>query len=178
MVPLNDLLKQLQHIGAIKHGHFVLKSGRTSSIYVDLRGLISHPQLLQMAGLALWEKSKSEQPQLVCGVPYTALPIATAISLQQQLPMLMCRKESKQYGTKKMVEGDFSPGQSCLLIEDVITTGGSVLETAEKLKTNGVNVEDIAVIVDRQQGGREAIEQAGYRLHALFTLSELSEQKE
>ncbi|KAF5271526.1 hypothetical protein FQR65_LT05146 [Abscondita terminalis] len=110
---------------------------------------------------------------LLCGVPYTALPMATAVSLEQNLPMLMCRKETKNYGTKKQIEGVFKFGQDCLIIEDVVTTGGSALQIAEVLKKHGLQVKDIVVLVDRQQGGKEALLAAGYQLHSVFTLNEL-----
>jgi uridine monophosphate synthetase len=87
--------------------------------------------------------------------------------------MLICRKEAKAYGTKKQVEGIFKPGENCLIIEDVITTGASVLKVADTLINEGLQVTDIAVLVDRQQGGRETILAAGYRLQAVFGLDEL-----
>ena len=167
------LLEALINIGVIKWGEFTLRSGEISPIYIDCRAIISYPQLLHAVGKALWSKVKHLKPSLLCGVPYTALPMATAISLEQNLPMLMCRKEVKEYGTKKQIEGIFKPGQDCLIIEDVVTTGGSVLKIAESLKKHDLQVTDIVVLVDRQQGGKEALMAAGYQLHSVFTLNEL-----
>ncbi|WP_342220722.1 orotate phosphoribosyltransferase [Rickettsiella endosymbiont of Miltochrista miniata] len=167
------LLEALINIDVIKWGEFTLRSGEISPIYIDCRAIISYPPLLRAVANTLWNKVKHLQPNLLCGVPYTALPLATAISLEQNLPMLMCRKETKDYGTKKQIEGVFKPGQECLIVEDVVTTGGSVLQIAESLKKHAIQVKDIVVLVDRQQGGKEALQAAGYQLHSVYTLNEL-----
>lgn len=168
------LLEALINIDVIKRGEFTLRSGEISPIYIDCRSIISYPPLLRAVAQALWDKVKHLMPSLLCGVPYTALPMATAISLEQNLPMLMCRKETKGYGTKKQVEGVFKACQNCLIVEDVVTTGGSVLQIAELLKKQGLQVNDIVVLVDRQQGGKEALLKAGYQLHSVYTLDEIT----
>ncbi len=167
------LLASLIDIKVIKLGEFTLRSGEISPIYIDLRTLISYPLLLRAVAQALWDRVKEMKPRLLCGVPYTALPLATCMALDQSVPMLMCRKEAKTYGTKKKVEGIFKRGENCLIIEDVITTGASVLKVADTLINEGLQVTDIAVLVDRQQGGRETLVAAGYRLRAVFSLDEL-----
>ena len=176
-VEKQNLLDALINIGVIKSGEFTLRSGKVSPIYIDCRTIIAYPPLLRQVANALWNEIKPLKPSLLCGVPYTALPMATAISLEQNIPMLMCRKEIKDYGTKKPIEGEFTFGQDCLIIEDVVTTGGSVLQTAELLKSQGLQVKDIVVLVDRQQGGKEALMAAGYFLHSIFSLSELIQCK-
>lgn len=168
------LLEKLQQAQAIKYGSFTLKSGAISPIYIDLRVLVSYPELIKAIGQALWQKINHTHFDFLCGVPYTALPIATCMSIENNKPMVMRRKEAKNYGTKKMVEGNFSANQSCLIVEDVITTGGSVLETAEDLKNSGLLPKTIAVVVDREEGGKQKLEQAGYEVFSLFTLSELT----
>lgn len=167
------LLEALINIDVIKWGEFTLRSGEVSPIYIDCRAIISYPPLLRAIANVLWNKIKHLKPDLLCGVPYTALPIATAISLEQNLPMLMCRKEIKEYGTKKQIEGVCKPGQACLIVEDVVTTGGSVLQVAESLKKHDLQVKDIVVLVDRQQGAKEALLAAGSQLHSVYTLGEL-----
>jgi orotate phosphoribosyltransferase len=165
-----SLIRALYDAGVVQFGTFTLKSGKTSSIYINLRKIISYPALLRQIAASMWEKAAHCQFDLICGVPYTALPIATCLSLDHHLPMVMRRKEKKDYGTKQMIEGVYTNGQCCLIIEDVITTGGSIVETANDLSEAGINVQDIIVLIDREQGGKALLEK-NYRVHTLLTLS-------
>jgi orotate phosphoribosyltransferase len=174
----DSLIKELHAIGAIKFGTFTLKSGIISPIYIDLRLIISAPNLLQQIADAMWEKVNDLPKDLLCGVPYTALPIATAISLKHQVPMVMRRKEKKEYGTKKVIEGRFKEGQSCLVIEDLVTSGASVFETILPLQEEGLKVKDVVVLLDRQQGAKGRLESEGYRLHSVITITELLDSLE
>jgi uridine monophosphate synthetase len=169
------LILTLYDIEIIKFGSFTLKSGITSPIYLDLRQVISYPSLLKEISNALWEKVKNLSFDLLCGVPYTALPIASYLSITRDIPMLLKRKEAKTYGTKKLIEGVFSPSERCLIIEDVISSGASVLETVEPLKETGLIVSDVAVIIDRNQGGVQRLTQAGLNVHSLLSLTEILE---
>ena len=159
-----------------------------SPIYIDLRVTVSYPEVLKMVAEAMWEKvhpvksAEGGAPEgqfngvkfdLICGVPYTALPIATAISLAHNIPMIMRRKEVKDYGTKKAIEGKFEVGQNCLVIEDLVTSGASVFETIEPLQLEGLKVTDIIVLVDREQGGKKHITEKGYNLYSVLTISEM-----
>lgn len=169
------LLLKLLEIKAVKFGQFTLKSGLSSPIYIDLRLVISYPDLLKDVAEALWSKIQGLNFDLLCGVPYTALPFATAISVLHHKPMVLRRKEAKEHGTKKLIEGFYYPSQKCLIVEDLITTGLSIFETIEPLEKEGLQVLDIAVLLDRQQGGRQALSERGYRLHSVFTMTELLE---
>lgn len=111
----------------------------------------------------------------LCGVPYTALPVATLLSIQSKIPMLMRRKEAKRYGTKKMIEGHYKPGQKCLIIEDVVTSGSSILETVKDLHKEGLIATEAVIILDREQGGRQNLEANKVEMKSLFTMTKLIE---
>jgi len=167
-----SLAAALYQIGAIQFGEFTLKSGQTSSIYINLRKIISYPKLMREVATLMWDAVSQSKFDLVCGVPYTALPIATCLALDHDIPMVMRRKEKKEYGTKQLIEGDFKPGQHCLIIEDVITTGGSIVETAADLQQAGLIVSDTVLLIDREQGGRKNLEKQ-FKVHSIFTISEI-----
>lgn len=164
---------KLYEIGAIKFGSFTLKSKIVSPIYVDLRLCISYPKLLSNIGDQLYKKMKGLDYELLCGVPYTALPMATVISVEQNIPMILRRKEVKDYGTKKRLEGVFEKGQNCLIIEDIITSGSSILETTESLESEGLIIKDAIVLIDREQGGSERLSKKNITLHSVYTLTEI-----
>ena len=166
---------ELYRIGGVKFGEFRLKSGQVSPVYVDLRGLVSHPSALRMAGEALAGVLRGLAFDRIAGLPYAGLPLAVSAALAADLPMLYARKEAKEYGTKRLIEGDYAPGQTVALVDDVITNGGAKLELARPFLDEGLKVRDFVVLVDREQGGREALEERGYALHSVFTLREVLE---
>lgn len=168
-----EIALALSEIGAIKFGEFTLKSGMKSPIYIDLRIIISYPKVLKLISDAMVEVSKNLKFDVIAGIPYTALPIATAISLDQDWPMVYARKEVKDYGTKKKLEGVYKEGQTALIIDDLITTGGSKFETAEPFEASGLKITDFVVLVDREQGGGRQLEEKGYKLHSIIGINEL-----
>jgi uridine monophosphate synthetase len=170
---IKNLILELFDIEAVKFGTFTLKSGIQSPIYVDMRLLVSYPHLMRKMASAFAKLAAPLDFDQLCGVPYAALPLATALSLERDLPMLFCRKETKEHGTKKLVEGKYEKGQTCLLVEDVVTKGGSILETAASLKSQGLDVEDAIVVIDREQGGKERLKDNGIQLHALISMFDL-----
>ncbi len=161
--------------GCVRFGDFRLKSGERSPIYFDLRRLASHPDLLGQAAGAYLPLLGRVEWQVLAAVPLAGLPIGTALALQTGRPMVYPRPERKDHGTSSQVEGVFTAGQRAVLIDDVITTGGSKIEAAGVLRATGLVVEDVVVLIDRQAGGGQELAQAGMRLHAVFTLKELLE---
>ena len=170
---LSFLADELLTAGCIKFGDFTLKSGLKSPIYIDLRRIISYPKLLADVAQAYLPLISNLQFSRIAGLPYAAIPIATAISLAGNYPMIYPRKEIKTYGTKAEIEGEFHAGETALVIDDLATTGGSKFEAIEKLTAVGLVVKDIVVLVDRQSGAKESLEQAGYSMHAVLTITQL-----
>ena len=170
-----SLADRLLEAGCIKFGNFTLKSGLQSPIYIDLRQIISYPALLSEIAQAYLPLLSHLQFSRIAGLPYAAIPIATAISLAGNYPMIYPRKEAKAYGTKADIEGEFHAGETVVVIDDLATTGGSKFEAIEKLTGAGLLVKDIVVLVDRQSGARESLAQAGYAMHAVLTISQLLE---
>jgi len=170
-----SLADELLSAGCIKFGEFTLKSGLTSPIYIDLRQIITYPKLLQQIAQAYLPILSILQFSRIAGLPYAAIPIATAISLAGNYPMIYPRKEAKSYGTKAEIEGEYHAGETAVIIDDLATTGGSKFEAIEKLTGAGLVVKDVVVLVDRQSGAKESLAQAGYSMHAVLTIGQLLE---
>lgn len=168
-----EIALALHQIGAVKFGEFTLKSGIQSPIYIDLRLLISYPKILKMISKAMIELVKNLKFDLIAGIPYTALPIATVMSIEEDWPMVYARKEVKDYGTKKKIEGIFEEGQTVLIVDDLITTGESKFETIEPFESSGLKINDFVILVDREQGGGRLLEEKGYKLHSVIGINEL-----
>ncbi|MBX2998226.1 MAG: orotate phosphoribosyltransferase [Caldilineaceae bacterium] len=167
------LIQGLANLGAVKFGSFTLASGIQSPIYVDLRLLVSRPTLLQMAAHAYAEILRTLPCERIAGVPYAALPIGTAVSLVADAPMIYPRKEAKAHGLGKDIEGLWQPGERVVVIEDLITSGGSTITTAERLRAVGLIIEHVIVLIDREQGGVEKLAAAGIHAHSVFRLTEI-----
>jgi len=172
---LSNIADGLLSAGCIKFGNFTLKSGLQSPIYIDLRQIITYPKLLEQIGTAYLPLLKDLTFDRIAGLPYAAIPIATAVSLQGNYPMIYPRKEVKTYGTKAEIEGEYHAGETVVVLDDLATTGGSKFEAIEKLTGVGLLVKDVVVLVDRQSGAKESLAQAGYSMHAVLTISQLLE---
>uniref|UniRef100_T1PCL7 Uridine 5'-monophosphate synthase n=1 Tax=Musca domestica TaxID=7370 RepID=T1PCL7_MUSDO len=170
---MKALALKLFEINAFKFGDFKMKVGINSPVYFDLRVIVSYPEVMQTVSNLIQDyiKEHNLNAKHVCGVPYTALPLASIVSVQQNIPMLVRRKEAKAYGTKKLIEGIYSAGDTCLIVEDVVTSGSSILDTVKDLQSEGIVVTDAVVVVDREQGGAANIANHSVRMHSLFTLS-------
>jgi uridine monophosphate synthetase len=174
--PVQILARDLIDAGCIRFGTFRLKSGAVSPIYIDLRRLVSHPRILRRVAHAYSNKLREFKFDRLVGIPYAALPIATAIGLEMNRPLIYPRREAKEYGTRASIEGDFAAGETAIVIDDLATTGGSKIETIEKLKSAGLVVHDVVVLIDREQGACESLASAGCQLYALVTLRELLDE--
>lgn len=167
------LVEQLHAIQAVKFGEFQLKSGAISPFYIDLRGLVSHPQVLRTVAEHLLALLAPLRFDRVAGIPYAGLPIATAVSLAGNLPMIYARKEAKGYGTRRLVEGAFAPGDVAVLLDDVISDGASKFESAEPLIEAGLVVRDFVVLLDRETGGGDRLREKGFALHAALRITDV-----
>ncbi|MEX1012326.1 MAG: phosphoribosyltransferase family protein [Waddliaceae bacterium] len=168
---MTTILK-LQKAGGIYLGKFFPKQAH--SLYVDLRPIVSFPALLKEISEEIWAVAKNYSFDLMCGVPYGAFAIATSISITHEVPMLFRRKEAKNRGLERMVEGNFKPGMRCIVIEDVVSTGKSVLETIYDLRSAGLIVTDVITWLNREQGGRENLAAENLTLSSVYTLANLS----
>jgi uridine monophosphate synthetase len=155
-----------------------MASGLQSPIYVDLRRIIARPSLLKHVARAYAELLKPLTYDHLAAVPYGALAIGTAVSLLLERPFIFPRKEVKTHGTGRIIEGLFEPGDKVVIIEDLVTKGGSAIKAINILEEDGLLISDIVVTIDRGQGGRQIIEEAGYHLHAILTMAEVLETLE
>ena len=168
----NDLLFLLRKENVVKRGSFTLKSGIKSNYYVDFRPLISKPELFYLICRYL-EKllpNKQDIPYFICGLPYAGIPYCSVISTTKMIPMIMLRKEMKSHGTKKMIEGDIKLGDEIVLIDDILTTGTSIIQSLGYLKD--YKIKKVIILLDRQEGGKERLEEYGLEVQSLFTITD------
>lgn len=171
--PIGLLADNLLNAGCIKFGEFTLKSGIISPIYIDLRMIITYPKLLMQVAKAFIPILEQLSFDRLAGLPYAAVPIATAICLAGDYPMIYPRKEVKNYGTKAQIEGVYHSGETIAVIDDIATTGKSKFEAIEKLIGAGLLVNEVIVLVDRQSGAKEALVEAGYQMHSVLTIRDM-----
>jgi orotate phosphoribosyltransferase len=157
---------------ALLHGEFTLRSGRKSSYYLDKYRFETQPDVLKELG-AMFAQRIGPNVQRIAGAELGAVALATAASLASGKPFVIVRNQKKDYGTSKLVEGILESGETVAIVEDVLTTGGQVLEAARSLEAVGAKVDRIIGVIDRQEGAREAIESAGYVFESLFTSADL-----
>lgn len=171
-----DLIKHIKEANLIKTGDFTLKSGLKSNLYFDFKGLISYPKLVSDISYEL-SKLITDDEVCIAGVPMGGIIYTSIISQIKNLPMVLIRDEKKNYGTLQQIEGN-TFNKDLVLIEDVITTGMSVINTLEILKSNNINVKQILCILDRESGGVQKISEMGYNITSLFKMSDiLNEEK-
>lgn len=169
----NILISKLVGFDAIKFGDFTLKSGKKSNIYVDLRKLISFPSIFKYLYEFGLENTDLLNVDLICGVQFGGLPFANYISFKNQIPQIFVRDMAKIYGTMQMIEGIYKENNTVLLIDDVMTTGMSLIEKIYILNEHKLIVKHILVILDREDSGYQSLKELGYEVISLFKLSEL-----
>lgn len=172
--PHLNLILQLYDVGCILFGEFVQASGAVFPYYIDLRKIISNPQLFQQVLNAYAAILKDLEFDRIAGIPYGSLPTATGLSLRLNCPLIFPRKEVKAHGTRRLVEGNFEVGETAVVVDDILISGNSAIEGAEKLKSVGLNVNDIVVFLDHEQGVKTRLKQNGYRAHSVLTISQVT----
>ncbi len=173
--PYQDLILQLYDLGCILFGEYVQASGATFSYYIDLRKIISNPQIFNQVLNAYANILKTLTFDRIAGIPYGALPTATGLSLRLHHPMIFPRKEVKAHGTRRVIEGHFNPGEKVVVVDDILISGKSAIEGAEKIKSGGLIVEDIVVFLDHEGGVKDRLQASGYRGHSVLNISEITE---
>lgn len=172
--PHRELILQIYDIGCLIFGDHVQASGATFPYYIDLRRIISIPQVFHKIVSAYAEILKDLEFDRIAGIPYGSLPTATGLSLRLERPMIFPRKEVKSHGTGRLIEGHFNPGEKIVVVDDIMISGGSVMKGADKLKSVGLNVEDIVVFIDHERGVKDKLKANGYRSYAVLTLSQIA----
>jgi len=176
---VRETCKLLARVGAVKFGIFRLTSGKTSPYYIDLRLVPSFPDAFKFITDAYARMIEDELGldafDRIAGVPTSGIPFAAVVALGLEKPFLYVRKETKLHGRERQVEGILAPGDRVILLDDLITTGKTLSEAAKAIRREGGVVEHAFVLIDREEGGREALEEAGVELHALLTVREMAE---
>ncbi len=173
--PHQDLILQLYDMGCILFGEYVQASGATFSYYIDLRKIISKPQVFHQVLNAYEDILKTLSFDRIAGIPYGSLPTATGLSLRLHQPMIFPRKEVKAHGTRRLIEGTFHEGEKVVVVDDILITGNSVMEGAAKLQSCGLVIEDIVVFLDHEGGVKQRLREKGYQAHSVLAISEITQ---
>ena len=158
---------------AYLEGDFVLSSGKRSRYYLDKWRFETDPRLLGEIARALVALLPSPPPDRIAGVELGGVPLATALALETGIPYLIVRREAKEYGTGRDVEGDMAPGQRVVLVEDVLTTASQAISAARRLSDLGLRVERVIYVIDREEGAEGNIRAAGFEPAMLFRKRDL-----
>jgi len=169
-----DLIKLLNEKKVVQFGEFTLSSGQKSNYYVNMKMAITDPKILKTIAKIISSQISKNEIDKVAGPALGAIPIVPAISIESLLPMLMIRKSKKGYGTSELIEGDLLGGDSILVVEDVTTTGNSLIKAIKALQENGGNVKRAFVVVDRAEGAIENLESEGIKLEPLLSIKDFN----
>ena len=172
--PYQSLILELFDIGCLLFGEYVQASGATFSYYIDLRKIISNPHIFNQVLDAYSDIVRQLEFDRIAGIPYGALPTATGLALNLQRPMIFPRKEVKAHGTRRLIEGNFQPGEKVVVIDDILISGKSVMEGADKLKSAGLEIDDIVVFIDHEGGVKQRLKDNGYNAYSVLSISEIT----
>ncbi len=172
---MSELSEALKQCGALQFGEFTLASGAKSDYYIDIKKASTNPEVLRLIARLMAQKMRDEgiQADRIAGVVLGSVPLATALALETGIPYVMIRKEKKDHGTGKLIEGDLNAGDRVLVVEDVITTAGSSIKAIGTLREVGAVVEHVISVIDREGGGAENLAEAGVDFRPLVRASEL-----
>ena len=172
---MSELSEALKSCGALQFGEFTLASGAKSDYYIDIKKASTNPEVLRLIARLMAQKMRDEsiQADRIAGVVLGSVPLATALALETGIPYVMIRKEKKDHGTGKLIEGDLNAGDRVLVVEDVITTAGSSIKAIGTLREAGAEVKYVISVIDREGGGAKNLAEAGVDFRPLVKASEL-----
>ncbi len=168
----NELIKLLKENQVVKYGKFTLSSGKESDYYVDMKRAITDPEILSKVAEIISEKLNNFDTDKIAGPALGAIPVVTAVSIVSSIPMLMIRKSKKNYGTSELIEGDLTKGDRVIVLEDVTTTGNSLIKAIKAVIQNGGVVEKAFVIVDRNEGAIDNLKREGIDLEPIVSVND------
>lgn len=171
----DTLIQHLKECGAIKFGRFVLTSGAISDYYIDIKKASTEPKILKLIAQQMSDYTKGYD--MLAGMELGAVPLVVALALETGIPYVIIRKEKREHGTGKQIEGSDVKGKSVLIIEDVTTSGSSVIKTIQILRENNAEVEKVLVVVDRETGAREQLKKLEVEFIPLISVSEILKNK-
>jgi len=172
----DKLIQQLKECGAIKFGRFVLTSGALSDYYIDIKKASTDPKILKLIAQEMSPYTKGYD--MLAGMELGAVPLVVALALETGIPYVIIRKEKREHGTGKQIEGGDVKGKSVLIVEDVTTSGGSVVKTIQILRENNAEVEKVLVVVDRESGAKEQLQKLEVQFIPLVSVNEILKHKE
>jgi orotate phosphoribosyltransferase len=165
---LKDMLKELK---VVQTGDFVLSSGKRSNYFVNIKRASTDPRVLREIGKAIAPHVNEAK---IAGMALGAVPLAVAVALETDRQFVMVRKEPKDHGTQELIEGEVSPGDKFIVVEDVATTGASTMRVVNALRQKGAHVDKAVVVVDREEGAREMLTEHGIELVSIFKAKDLA----
>ncbi|MCP4395419.1 MAG: orotate phosphoribosyltransferase [Alphaproteobacteria bacterium] len=169
----SEVIKGLAEVNAVKFGEFTYVSGKKGPVYIDLRLLAAKPSLLKKAAAEYAKIINNLTCDRIAAIPLSGLPIGAAVSLETDIPLIYPRDKAKAHGRSMAIEGTFKAGEKVVVVEDLATTGSSVIKGVEKLREAGLIVEDAIVLLDRESGADKNLEAHGLKLHSAFTMTEM-----